>query len=106
MISVNLSDTFKTRMKQDKLSFCVTISRREKDGAQEITSYMYGVFDHGWYEFQLKYWRLFFFPAKPKCQILLQEISDATNIVIYHAVTLEKSEKKSSLIQFHVLPCN
>ena len=39
-ISVNLSDTFKTQMKQDKQSFCVTISRREKDGAQPIISYM------------------------------------------------------------------
>ena len=27
-------------MKQDKQSFCVTISRREKDGAQSIISYM------------------------------------------------------------------
>ena len=39
-MSVNLSDTFKTLMKQDKQSFCVTISRRENDGAQPIISYM------------------------------------------------------------------
>ena len=39
-ISVNLSDTFKTQMKQKKHSFCVAISRREKDGAQSITSCM------------------------------------------------------------------
>ena len=39
------------------------------------------------------------YPASlPKCQILLQGISHATNIVIYHTVTTEKSEKKSSLI--------
>ena len=31
-ISVNLTDTFKTQMKQKNHSFCVTISRREKDG--------------------------------------------------------------------------
>ena len=47
-----------------------------------------------------------FFSAKLTCQILLQGISDATNNVIYHTITTEKSEKKSSLIQFHVLPCN
>ena len=28
-------------MKQDKQSFCVIISRREKDGAQPIISYVY-----------------------------------------------------------------
>ena len=56
-ISVNLYDTFKIQMKQDKQSFCVTISRREKDGAQPII-FLYAVIDHGWYEFQLKYWRL------------------------------------------------
>ena len=39
-ISVNLSDTFKAQMKQDKRSFCVTICRKEKDGAQPIISYM------------------------------------------------------------------
>ena len=32
-ISVNLSNTFKTQMKQKKHSFCVATSRREKDGA-------------------------------------------------------------------------
>ena len=39
-ISVNLSDTFKTQMKQKNHSFCVTITRREKDGAQSIISCM------------------------------------------------------------------
>ena len=67
-----------------------------------------GVFDNGWYEFQLKYWCLctffkifylfiylfIYFFAIIKCQILLQGISDATNIVIHQAVTTEKSEKK------------
>ena len=43
--------------------------------------------------------------AKFKCQILFQGISDATNMVIYHAITIEKSEK-GSLIQFHVFTCN
>ena len=38
--------------------------------------------------------------------MLLQGISDATNIVMYHAVTIKESEKRNSLIQFHVLPCN
>ena len=39
-ISVNLSDTFKTQMKQKKHSFCMSISRREKDGTQSIISCM------------------------------------------------------------------
>ena len=44
--------------------------------------------------------------AKFKCQILLQGISDATNTVICHAVTIRKLKEKGSLVQFHVLPCN
>ena len=35
-----------------------------------------------------------FFSVKLKSQILLQGIADATNIVSYHAVTIEKSDKK------------
>ena len=37
---------------------------------------------------------------------MLQGISDGTNTVICHVLTHEKSAQKSSLIQFHVLPCN
>ena len=37
-ISVNLSDTFKTWMKQDKQSICVTVSRRENGGTQPTIS--------------------------------------------------------------------
>ena len=37
-ISVNLSDTFKTWVKQDKQSICVTISRRENGGTQTTIS--------------------------------------------------------------------
>ena len=37
-VSVNLSDIFKIRMKQDNQSFFVTMSRGEKDGAQPIIS--------------------------------------------------------------------
>ena len=40
---------------------------------------------------------LFFFSAKRKYQVLLQGNTEATNIAIYHAVTIEKSDKKSSL---------
>ena len=36
-----------------------------------------------------------FFKKKLKCQILLQGTSDATKSVIYNAVTIEKSKKKS-----------
>ena len=39
-ISVNLSDTFKSQMKQEKHSFCVIFSRREKDGTQAIIFYI------------------------------------------------------------------
>ena len=41
--------------------------------------------------------------AKFTYQILFQGISDAINMVIYYAVTIEKSEKKN---QFHVFTCN
>ena len=37
------------------------------------------------------------FIAKFKCQILFQWISDAINIVTYHAVTIEESVKKEFL---------
>ena len=37
---------------------------------------------------------------------LLQGISGGTNTIIYHVLTLEKSDKKGSLIHFHILPCN
>ena len=57
-----------------------------------------GVFNQDWYEFQLKYDVLGFFSEKLNRQILCQWISDATNIDIYHAVTIEKWEEKSSLI--------
>ena len=87
-ISVNLSDTFKTQMKQKKHSFCMTISRREKDEAQSIISCMYdspGEKKLGpnqlflvwciwswliW--FQLKYCRLLLVSAKFRYQILNQ----------------------------------
>ena len=39
-ISVNFRDIFQTQMKQDKQSFCITISRREKDEVQPIIFYM------------------------------------------------------------------
>ena len=83
-------------MKQEKQPICVTISRREKDGAQSIISYMYLMVhlimvDTSFTENTDVF---VFFPAKLKCQILLQEICDATNIAIYYAVTIEKPEKK------------
>ena len=40
--------------------------------------------------------------AKFNYQILLQEIFEVTNISIYHAVTIEKSDKKSTILQFHI----
>ena len=44
--------------------------------------------------------------AKCKCQILLQGIFDATKIDIYHAVTIENSEKKMFFIKFYLTPYN
>ena len=59
-----------------------------------INYFLYGVFDRGWYEFQLKYWWLSFVSSKFRCQILLKGISDGTNMVIYYVLTIKKSEKK------------
>ena len=65
-ISVNLGDTFNTQMNQDKQSFCVTPGQKRwkrSPGQKRYgpTSYfLYGVFDPGWYNFQLKYWWLYF----------------------------------------------
>ena len=58
-ISVNLSDTFQTLMKQDKQSFRVAISKRENRGGP-TNCFSCGVFDNDWYELQLKYWSLCF----------------------------------------------
>ena len=63
--SVNLSDTFKTQVKQDKQSFCVTISG-EKKMAPNLLFLRWCIWSSIWciwciwYEFQLKYWRLCF----------------------------------------------
>ena len=94
-ISVNLSDSFKTQMKQKKHSFCMIISQ------SVISCMVYLIMvdmSFNTYDFLVS--------SKFRCQILLQRISGGTNNVIHHALTLEKLEKKSSLIQFHVLPCN
>ena len=49
-INVNLIDTFKTQMNQKKHSFCVAISRKKKDKANQL--FLFVVFDHhGCYEF-------------------------------------------------------
>ena len=67
---------------------------QERKRWDQTNYFLYSVFDHGWYEFQLKSDVFNFSSAKLKCHILLKGISDATNIVTYHAVTIEKSEKK------------
>ena len=79
---------------------------QERKRWDPINYFLYGVFDHGWYEFLLKYWWLYLVSIKFRCQILLQGISGGTNTVIYHVLTHEKSTQKSYLIQFYVLPCN
>ena len=45
---------------------------------------------------------LYIFLAIFKCQILLQGTSDTTNIVIYHTVTIKKSEKKVASFGFTI----
>ena len=82
-------------MKQGKESFCVTISKREKDGTQPIISYMVCVIkvDMSFSQNTDVFVSVF---AKLMLQILFQGISDATKIVIYHAVTIGNSEEKGS----------
>ena len=99
-VSVSTSDTFKTQMKQKKHSFRVTIARREKDGTQSIISF---VLDHGWYEFQLKYWWLFLGFCKtqvPSRDLCCHQHGHTS------CCNSWKIREKSYLIQFHVLPCN
>ena len=73
----------------------MAISRREKDGAQSIISCMVYLI---MVDMSLSLMTLF---GCGKIQVpdLLQEISGGTNTVIYHVLTLEKSDKKSSSIQ-------
>ena len=77
-------------MKQKKHSFCVTISRREKDGVQSIISCMVYLI---MVDMSFSLMTLF---GCGKIQVpdLFQGISGGTNTVIYHVLTLEKSEKK------------
>ena len=70
--------------------------------------FLYGVFDHRWHEFQLKYWWLCFDFCK------IQAPDPVSGDLWWHqhghichlVVTIEKPEKRSYLIQFHLLPCN
>ena len=80
----------------------MAISRREKDGAQSIISCMVYLI---MVDISFSLMTLF---GCGTIQVpdLLQGISGGTTTVIYHVLTLEKSDKKSSLIQFHVLPRN
>ena len=87
-------------------SFCVTISKREKVGGQPIISYMMYLIMVDM-SFSLNFNNFFLASAKFKCEILFQGISDTTNMVIHHAVTIEKSEKKKflySVSHFHLQP--
>ena len=44
-VSVKLSNTLKTQIKQDKQSICVTLQERKKKWGQ-ANYFLYGVFDH------------------------------------------------------------
>ena len=80
----------------------MAISRREKSGAQSIISCMAHLVmvDMNFILMTL------FGCGKIQVPDLLQGISGGTSMVICHVLTLEKSDKKSYLIQFPVLPCN
>ena len=68
-------------MMMDKQYFCVTISRREKDGAQPIIFYMYLMVYLIMVNMSFsENADVFFFTGKLKWKILLQEISDATKL--------------------------
>ena len=77
----------------------MTISKREKDGTQPVISYMMCVIkvDMSFSQNTDVFVSVF---AKLRFQILFQGISDATKIVIYHAVTIEIQRKK---VRIHVL---
>ena len=76
-------------MKQDKQSFCELISRREKDGARSNISNMVCFI---MVDMSFNTDGFVLVSAKFKYHILLQGISDATNMVMYQVVTIEKSE--------------
>ena len=62
-ICVNLSDTFKTQMKQGNQSLlCDYFNERKRWVSTK--NFLYGVFDHDWYDFGLKYWCLCIFFSK------------------------------------------
>ena len=77
-------------MKHKKHFFCLAISRREKDGAQSIIPCMVYLI---MVDISFSLMTLF---GSDKVQVpdLPQGISDGTNTVIYHVLTLEKSDKK------------
>ena len=102
-ISVNFRDTFKTRLKQIKQSFCVAISRREKDGAKPTIFYvLFLIMVDMSLSKNIEVFVLV--SAKFKCQILLHGVFEITNIGIYLVLTIEIFENKTSLIQFHNSP--
>ena len=95
----NLSNIFKTHMKQDMQYFWVTISRREKDGAQPIILYMVYLIMVDM-SFSWSNENYVWFSAKFNCWTLFQEIPDATNMVIYHVVTIKNQRKKVPWFSF------
>ena len=98
-VSVKLSNTLKTQIKQDKQSICVTLQERKKNEARPIIFYMvYLIIVNMIFSESIDAFVLV--SAKFKCQIMRQDIFDTTNIGIYYAVTISKSEKKKDLIQF------
>ena len=73
------------------------ISRREKDGKNY---FLYGVFDHGWYEFELEF-------KYGKIQVPDPASGDLSWDQHGHIWNNPwKMSAKKFLIQFHVLPCN
>ena len=56
--------------------------------------FLYDVFDQGWYEFQIKYWRLCFGFCKMEVADSVSRDFDFSKIVRYHAVAIQNSERK------------
>ena len=71
-------------MKQDEQSFCVTISRRKKDGAQSIISYMVPGADPGL--------------ILGCCKILQKEIENRNDITMQKNYRFSKKQEGMVLI--------
>ena len=89
--------TFKYQMKQDRHPF-VWLSPRQKKLEPYQLFLIWCIWS--WLTWFSNTDNFVLVSAKLKCQIRFQEISGTTNVVIYHAATIAKSDKISSSIEF------